>query len=450
MSGNPVFGSLVFAAVLIVAVLIALSARSILRVVISGWIGRYLLRPIYYVTLRPIIWLLRRIFRVARRAASPAQADAQGRLANVPYSAMAQIIGIKSLAETALGEVPTAVKHMITRHGLIFKSANANQAVDTLQGTLSFDDAKRNLESAKHYYEEPMGGNVSPGFLYEDSEEALVIRILRDVDLTFFYVTRRINRNVSRNVLKLIAIMTGLVLIFPFAISAVNLVPETAEAFDLLLYVVVCVAFGGSLGLFRLFYSNATRNNGQHFNYFVQTYFGRLLNQHKSAAASFASVLNDRTSDLETVEVNANVWFLNLHWLSARQWFLELYVRNMIFQIARNLWLSYLTVPLFLGIAVGIYFGLLSLAPLIPGIHLTLWAPHWTAWTVSVPWLLLLLIYGWALTGLLNEFWHEITSHGWLGFQTMDVNGVIERNIGPIVREIVDKRRNPYGQRSGP
>jgi hypothetical protein len=69
---------------------------------------------------------------------------------------------------------------------------------------------------------------------------------------------------------------------------------------------------------------------------------------------------------------------------------------------------------------------------------------------VFVPWLLLLAFYFWSLRGLLKEFWHEITARGWLGFQTMDVKAMIEKNIGPIVREVVDRRRDPMGRRGYP
>ncbi len=447
MSGNPLIGSLVFAAVLIVALLVLFAGRSVLQILVRGPIGRFILRPLYAVTLRPIVWLVRRLFRFARGTISPAQREVQARVGTVPYSAMAQAINFDSQAAAALGEVPDEIRRRVRRHGIFFRSANANEAVDTLQGSLSLDDARKNLDSAKHYYEVPMGTNISPGFLYEDSEEALIIRILRDVDLSFFYVTRRINRNIRRNVLKLIALMTGILLIFPFALGAAErMFAGYDPAFHYLLYFVICTGFALLMWILRVFYANATRNNGQHFNYFVQTYFGRLLSQHRFAATSFASVLNDRTSDLQVVETNSNVWFLNLHWLSARQWFLELYVRNMIFQIARNLWLSYLTVPAYFLLGAVIYAGLYQVAHAVPGGAQYFWAPEWTSPTIWAPTAVLLLIYFWSLTGLLTEFWYEITSKGWLGFQTMDVNGVIERNIGPIVRELVDKRRNPYGQ----
>ena len=68
MTNHPLIGSLIFAASVIVAVLILLSGRSLLSLIVRGPIGRYLLRPLYLITLRPIGWLLRRIGRLARSA----------------------------------------------------------------------------------------------------------------------------------------------------------------------------------------------------------------------------------------------------------------------------------------------------------------------------------------------------------------------------------------------
>ena len=367
MTNHPMIGSLIFAASVIVAVLLLLSGRSILSLVVRGPVGRFVLRPLYNTTLRPIFWLLGRIGRVARGAATPAQREARSSLGVVPYSAMAQAISTRSLAEQALGEVPAEIKNKLRRQGSIFRTANANEAVDSLKGTLSLEDARRNLESSRHFYKEAMGKNVSPVLLYEDSEEALIIRILKDVDATFFYVMRRINRNIRRNVTKIIAIATGILLIFPFVISAIQMIPSPDPALGWTLYIVTCVGFALLLWMFRLFYGNATRINGQNFNHFVQTYFGRLLSQYKSADAAFESVPNDRTSGLESVQDEAAVWFINLHWLGARQWFLELYVRNMIFQIARNLWLSYCLTLLYFPLAIAIYYGLSALATSFPG-----------------------------------------------------------------------------------
>ncbi len=442
MTNHPLIGSLIFAASVIVAVLILLSGRSLLSLIVRGPIGRYLLRPLYLITLRPIGWLLRRIGRLARSA--PARQEA-GSLGVVPYSAMAQAISVQSLAAQALGDVPVEIRRKIKRQGSIFRTANANETVDTLKGTLTLEDARRNLESARHYYKEPMGRNISPGFLYEDSEEALIIRILNDVDQTFFYVMRRINRNIRRNVTKIIAIATGILLIFPFVITAVLLLAVKDPALSWTLYGVTCAGFALVLWMFRLFYGNATRINGQNFNYFVQTYFGRLLSQYKSADTAFESVPNDRTSQLDEVQDEAAVWFVNLHWLSARQWFLELYVRNMIFQIARNLWLSYLLAPLYFVLAVLIYLALDMVGRRFPQLQVQAWQPDWLSWKIFVPLLALAALYWWALNELLAEFWTAITANGWLGFQAMNVDDMIERHIGRNVREIVDKRRNPYG-----
>lgn len=453
--------SFVFVAILVVTVLLILAGRPILKWIFAPVlrlvraVAKYLILPVYRWTLRPIFKVVRAGLGLARNAAAPVTHGAPVQLGAAPYMAVLHLLEMKSQAQLALGQVTPELKARVDRHGLLFRSANANRAVDELHGSLTQDDARRNAEYAKTFYEKKLGQDIDPGILYEDSEETLIINMLRETDQTFFYVLRRINRNVSRNALKIISVLTAIVVIFPFAASAVVNWAQAAgwSSYHKLVYAVTCALFLAALTLSRMFYTFAARNNGQHFNYFVQTYFGRLLSQYKSAGAAFANVLNDRATDLESIEHNADMWFVNLHWLSIRQWFLELYVRNIFFQIGRNLWWYYLSVPVFFLIIVPlayIYFPpvvgwVMHLAGQSPDVRVV-WDFHWDFWRVIVPCAALFAIYCVALTGLLTQFWYEITPDGWLGFRTMDIKAAIEGNLGPIVKEVVDKRRNPYGQ----
>ena len=450
MIGNLLFESLVFVAALLLIVVLVLAGPSLLRTVVRGPFGRFVLRPIYIVIFRPLIWLLRRIARIGRSSAQPLTREAQGQLGAVPYSAMAQMISVNSIAQQTLGDVPPNVKAMLKRSGWPFRMVDANAAAVSLSASLNLDDAKRNLQSAHHYYKEPMGTNFSPVFLYEDSEEALIIRILKDVDLPYFYSMRRINRNIRRNITKIFAIATILVSSFPFA---ANLVLEYGPAeltFKMTLFGGTILGYALLLWLFRTFYGNATRVNAQSVNYFMQTYFDRLLNQYKSADAQFESVPNDRTSDLGEIQQVSGIWFINLHWLAARQWFLDLYARNMIFQIVRNSWLSWFMVPVYFALAAAIYWSLSLLPVIVPTVRHSPLEFSLEAWKIYAPFAGLLLIYWWSITGLLNEFWTSVNPTNWSGFRAMDVDGTIERHTGRNVLEIVDKRRKPYGTPAAP
>jgi hypothetical protein len=373
------------------------------------------------------------------------------------------------MSETELGEVPRSIKSLVDRKGRFFRSVNANKAVEGVHESLSLEEARNNIESAKNFYGKSIEHGINPTILYEDSEEALIIGILRDLDVRFFYVMRRIKRNVSRNVVKVLMAMTAVVIVSPFVISyfVAQLVPRLSAVpysqsdarFYGVLYAAACVVLALLLIMLRYTYSNSARYNGQQFNYFAQTYFSRLLNQYKSAAAAFSNILNDRTARLDAVEDNANLWFLNMHWLSARQWLLELFVRNMTFQIGRNWFWSIIAIPpLLFAIALGLYFILSNLADgivryvnsaLAVNYPMTDFSALRSEWTLA-PSAVLFIIYIFALTELLKKFWYEITPGGWLGFRTMDIKEAIEHNVGPIAREVVDKRRNPYGQQQQP
>ena len=71
------FESLAFLAGFLLIVILGLSGPSLVRTVLRGPSGRFVLRPVYDVTIRPLIWLLHRTARVARGGAKPLSQEAQ-------------------------------------------------------------------------------------------------------------------------------------------------------------------------------------------------------------------------------------------------------------------------------------------------------------------------------------------------------------------------------------
>jgi hypothetical protein len=461
-------GPLAIAGIFVLIAIFLITARGLIRLLLrplqrsAAAVGR-LLAPIYRVTLRPIVRLLRRLLGALLGLAEAAQPTRPIQVGAAPYKALLHLLDMHSIAETELGEVPRDVKNLLDRRGRLFRSVNANHAVGGVHETLTPEEANRNLDTAGKFYERSIEHGLNPTILYEDSEEALIIAVLKDLDTTFFYVMRRIRRNVSRNIGKVIIIMTAIVIVSPLIISyfAAPLVGRQAGISaliagdaDSLKYVFASAVLIFALVLTRYTYSTSARYNGQQFNHFVQTYFSRLLNQYKSAATAFSNVLNDRIAPLNAVENNANLWFLNMHWLSARQWLLELYVRNMMFQVGRNWMWSLLLMPAVLfAIAFTLFFLLANEAMTILAFTRSLsyqdYKPLASLWT-WLPTGVLFVIYLVALTDLLKKFWDEIAPSEWLGFRTMNIKDVIQQTVGPIAREVVDKRRNLYGTQPPP
>lgn len=458
---------LLFAAVLLATVFVFVFGRGLIRFFFRPlrrffvFIWRRIVAPIYRWTLRPIVRLGRRSLGIAVAATESAKRGTPTALGAAPYKALVNLLEKNSLAEDALGDVPREVRNLLDRKGIFFRAVNANRAVGGIHDSLSVDEARANVGLAAKYYAKSIDDSqhqVGPTFLYEDAEEALVIEILRDSDVVFFWVLRRIKRNVSRNIVKIIVFMTALVATFPFVTVTVVGNPDFApkQTFaDLLIYSIILIGYVLALSLLRNAYANSARYNGQNFNHFVQSYFSRLLNQYKSASASFSNVLNDRTDDLDAVERVSGMWFVNLHWISARQWLLELYVRNTLFQIRRDLLWFLLTIPA--GMA-ALWFAVIYLLNVVAALsseHLGIAFPHLifkfdsSLWIV-VPFVGMIGGYLYALWGLLDRFSYELSSDTWATFRAMDIKQAIERNIGSTVREVVSKRRNPFGQQPSP
>ncbi len=459
-------GPLLVAAVLVGIVILLIFGRRLARGVLylSRAIIRLLRRVIimiYNRTVRPIFRLVVRGPVIAGEIARAPGSRAQ-QIGLRPLAVILQFLAMDYLSTKELGDIPKSAKHLVQKRGWVFRWADATEAPNVLTDSLPFADATSNLQLANKYYERQIDSDsISPSILYEDSEEAFIISLLRDADLIFFFALRRIKRNVSRNIVKLISISTGLLLTFPFVISVVAEWQQfrSRTPLGLLTYVLMCaLAFGGML-LVRYFYSVASTNNGTQFNGFIRNYFSKLLNQYKSAATAFANVLNDRTSALDTIAETSATWFTNMHWLSARQWLLELFVRNIKFQIGRNWWFALWLIPTICFVVAALAYSnmatfmtdVIYLMKLLGASNVvaTAFGFQWTAWTI-VPGVILLGLYFYVLDGLLLRFWGQVSPSGWSSFNSMNIKSLIDQNVGPLAREVVDKRKHPYGQQEGP
>ncbi|HEY1631593.1 MAG TPA: hypothetical protein VGF56_09765 [Rhizomicrobium sp.] len=436
---DSVSNSATFVLVFLLAVVLLIAGRRILKAA---------MRPIRRL-LALLIRALRRILRVFGRGAARGSSQ-RARLGVAPLTALLHVLELNSSARIGLGAVPKALEEKVHREGAFFRAVNADRAVEEVSDSLTQEDAARNVQLSDQYYAGIMNYDVSPSILYEESEEELLINIFKDSDLAFFYVLRRIKKNVGRNIIHIVTMLTGMMLVFPFVASLAIFFWKDDRGWtgmNATFYAVLCVSFFLVMVLFRWAYSNSTIKNGLHFNYFVSTYFSRLANQYKSAAAEFANVLNDRTLALDTVEAESNMWFLNLQWLAARQWFLELYVRNIMFQIGRNMWWYTLVILAgALGLLWFMVFGLGAVLQMLP-LHLGDGIQPRVYWGYEtiMPAAVLLIVYLASLGGLLARFWRQLGSAGWLDFRRMDIKEVVEKTVGALVREVVDKRRNPSG-----
>jgi hypothetical protein len=444
-----------FVLAFIAGVLVLLSARSVIRVIVRpirrvvSFVVRRIVLPVLRFLLRPMLRWLRRLKFVGRLFSPTRQSSPLA--ATIPYKLFVLFLEKESLASTALGDVPASVRDLVTRTGWIFRTVNANRAAEQLQEALTLDDACTNLDLSTKYYENDVESErTSPGILYEDSEEALIIEILRDSDTPFFWALRTLRRNVSRNIVKILAIMTAIVGIFPFAIECViaRLTPRWGLN-EWVIYLMVIAGFLFFMYLVRyMLYGFSATTNGQKLNYFVQTYFSRLLNQYQSARAAFSNILNGRTATLDTVEINSKIWFTNMHWISARQWLLGLYVRNIAYQFLRDRLWHLLFVPASVIILLVLLYTVWHyIAVFLVDIGIqsaTAMSMNWGPLTL-VPLAVLFAFYLFAWSGLLHRFWDEIRSQGWPSFRNMNIKQVIESDIGPIVRELIAKRRNPMG-----
>jgi hypothetical protein len=91
------------------------------------------------------------------------------------------------------------------------------------------------------------------------------------------------------------------------------------------------------LAAYSLAYVHHQRNNGMQLNNFVQRYLSYLnrLGQESQRHAG-AEQLDQRSANVEELVKSAGTWFVNFQWTAMRVFFIESFVRNVLFQVRRN------------------------------------------------------------------------------------------------------------------
>jgi hypothetical protein len=428
--------------------------RLVLRgfIKVFGWIGR-LFAPV------------RRIVRKLPSAATKG-ASTTVRVREQPWQMLLHILDSKSRSDIALGEVPLDIRSRTQRRGWLFHWIDPNRTLELLKETIKFDDASGDLDLANHFYKREVDHDVSPSGLYEDSEGAFIIDTFKGSDQALFYVLRKMQTTITRNVEKYIALVSAILFLSMFSIvtflfgyfgnpsnfSGGWQRAATGFADVWLLAPLVALFFGAPF--LRYVYWNSERNNGQKLNYYVQTYLNRIRQQYQTTLTALSQGVQDMAYDETEIGKRSRVWYVDFQWLALRTFFLELYVRNFIFHVRRNaLWLSMFLPAALLG-ALAIFY--LLFRPGIPnGVTLlghTLTVAHASLHLdamVAITMVAVLLGYFVFLGQLLSVFRGEIVRETWPRFSGMDLMAHMQEIVEDDKREIVGWRRR-FGARGGP
>lgn len=444
-----------YAAAILVLLLITLFGRQIARVTLA--IAAPLVRLAIWVSL-----ILRRGLRafgnvVRRSIGLPAQGSgtlAGGGTSEIVVS-LPHVFDMTSLSEVALGEVSDEIRSKVKRRGLFFTRIEPS-VEDAAADNLSFEEAQEFKKIAQEYYNKEVTHELKASMLYEDVEGAFIIEMMSGADKAFFFTMIKFRKTINRNVFKYVGLQT---IIWITSIVAAALYVGVYEYFKgtileqgvlitpLFTLGFAILAMGGA----RMVYSYAQRENGLQMNNFVSLYLSAVSRKFQAAETNLSSEAQDQTKTVGEIGKRSGVWYSSFQWNAVRLFFLEIFVRNIVFQVVRNTSFYIALVPAtFVAFMVVVYFARNVIAKAVDSV-LVWWGQKAldlaqsastdpTAYSITA-FAVGSVIYGLFLVGLLEPVRGALRAVSWSGFRRLQLWERTERIIVNDRTEIANLRR---------
>jgi hypothetical protein len=355
--------------------LILLLSILILAVVFALWkfvfrlIGRGLraVAPRIGRFLRPLIKLLVRLLRLLRLVPREPRPLAAPSVAGLTMGTIGRTVAGGSETEEAIasGIDRQELEFMVQRNRGLFCTWLAPAPAPRI----AYDDtaAEADRENVKHFFSARVPVYFNPLNLYEDADGAFIVGLFRNSDRRIFYVLSEFRKAINRNVLWL----TIIVSIVVSAVAVANVFLSTTIPFNSYSYlgllkeyphpllnlsgfgfewrpipgqlldklvfgVLSCLAGWATIWLFyRTEYVQFQRNNGQQMSNFLQYYMEGINSAFKDISKNAQQTVAQERDD-EEMKQDGVLWMTTLQWMAFRAFYIECYLRNVLFQIHRN------------------------------------------------------------------------------------------------------------------
>lgn len=232
--------------------------------------------------------------------------------------------------------------------------------------------AEVDFEKAKQFFGTEIPIESNPLNLYDDIDAAFVVDLLKDSDKACFFVLSEFRKAIASNVL----VMTVLYSVILAIVAITNVLWSNSIDFHSTLNMASSSYLPGQLeffgrmfetkDLFNTFFFGATscligfaamwlfqhaefiqfqRFNGQHLKTFLVNYLAIINSSFNQIHANAAQTISEDT-EVDSMKKDTVLWITNLHWTALRAFFIEYYLRNILFQLRRNITYTIFFVPL--------------------------------------------------------------------------------------------------------
>jgi hypothetical protein len=443
--------------VIVSVALLLLLRRFVFRIIgrIIRILGRLIAR-LFRMISKPIIRLLR-LLRIVSKTPPNAQ----------PAVAVQSVVGLSAvaLAQAFSGETEEAIARNFDTDSI--RIQRNKQFFCTWLRPLSIphvpygkEKAEADLESAKHFFSVDIPTDSNPLNLYDDIDGAFIVNLLKDSDKVCFHVLSEFKKAINGNVIVLS-------ILFSFIVSVVavaNLLLSTSidfysllglagrlpldiellgtkwelnlaqDVFNKMIFGSLSCLSGYSIMWFfyHTEYAQFQRYNGQQMNNFLVDYLANINSSFRQIHTNATQTILEE-KDVNEMKHDTALWITNLQWTAFRAFFIEHFLKNMLFQIRRNSSYYLLLIPLFFILSIFIASYVFHI-PQFNVFDFNSEVYRQNTFYLFFAWLLF-TYYGY-LSRSVTFIWESIDGRGWFKFRELNIQDAMTRIMDSYVVQL--------------
>ena len=445
---------ILIAAIVLVALLL-LQRKAPFRMIgrATQAVARPLARTLRAVT-RPIIRMARRLRLIAKVQTKPE-----------PEIAIQSAVGVIARAFATGTEADKAISDSFdvsTVHIERHKQWFCTWLSPVSAPNVVYDDARAaaDFEKAKQFFSTSVPTETNPQNLYEDIDSAFIVSMFKDSDKPCFYVLSQFRKTINANVMILSIVFSAIVSFVAVAnimlstsvnfYDALNLggkLPLTLnllvvnlpidlshDFFNRLVFGFVSCLVGYCLMwlFYNTEYTQFQRYNGQHLKIYLVDYLAKINNNFRQIQTNAANTMLAEAS-VEEMKREAALWITNLRWMAFRAFFIESYLKNILFQIRRNSSYYLLLVPLLFVVLLLVVASLMHLPEFDV---LDLKSEIYNQNSFYPFFAMLLLAYYQYLRRSVSFIWESIEQRDWFKFREMNIQDAMTKILDAYVTQL--------------
>jgi hypothetical protein len=316
-------------------------------------------------------------------------------------------------------------------NGAYFKSIQASSGFFPERLTKKLDDAgvEEYLAEARRFFSRSVPLESNSSALYEDVEGEFIISLFRKNDRRCFLLLHEMRKVINDNARRLIYVYSLIFLLnLVFNLLLALIAPGLGALWGLLATLVSAILF---LIFFNGGYQKQQEHNIRELRSFLIGYLGRVAERFRDATAEARGVTVGDETDAKVLAENARKWHKIIVWMPFRTFFIECFVRSIIYQVRRNCSYYLYIPPVFLGL-------MAIMAVLTLGLG-------FGQWTKDLPSPLVTLVQLAAIAGLSILYWQRIFKPvigeefqrlDWLGYDRLNVSSVMDDVVGKYAEDV--------------